>query len=251
VRRGGLPAPRIALSEAGSEATGCGGGLLVVGVRRRARVRPLLPKRHARCGRLSLRGEGEPSGSPRPGPPGVRGPDRPRVPGASQAGGGSRPPGPRRATGSLHLRGEPRPVELDPASFELDERPRRGPPCWSWNAWVEALFPKPPATRASARKPPALSRPRPRTGAHRASAPSPAPKPRRPSWKPRQFRFYPRGAAAWSEGIEERREVARRPLLVLLPCSPSWPSPGLDAGATPGPATGRPCHYRPTRSGGL
>jgi hypothetical protein len=208
VRRGGHQLHRIAPSEAAAaEADRLrGAGLLVVGLpEAEARVRPLLAKGGMRDGEgLGLRVEG---GALRVSPGQVflvvRGPivreyqalpKRRRVAAA-------RPEEGYRI--HLHLRGEPRPLELDPANFEFGRAPAAGSSLLELNAWVEALFPEVPRDEGFRQEPPALSPAAPAGGGLTARALHPPRKNQTPTILENleQFRFY----SAWRAAVERRR----------------------------------------------
>jgi hypothetical protein len=208
VRRGGYQLHRIALREAAAaEADRLrGAGLLVVGVpEAEARVRPLLAKGGTRDGDgLSLRAEGRALRVS----PGqvllvVRGP----IVREYQA-----LPKRRRVTAArpeegyrihLHLRGEPRPLELDPANFEFGRAPAAGSSLLELNTWVEVLSPEAPRDEGFRQEPPALSPAAPADGELAARALHPPRENQTPLILENleQFRFY----SAWRAAVERRR----------------------------------------------
>ncbi len=208
VRRGGYQFHRIAESEAAAaEADRLrGAGLRVVGVpEAEARVRPILAKGGTHdADALSLRVEG---GALRVSPGQVflvvRGPivrEYQALP-ARRRVSAARPEEGYRI--HLHLRGEPRPLELDPANFEFGRTPPAGSSLLELNAWVEAVAPAAPRDEAFRQEPPALSLAAPADKELAARALRP---PREKEALPilenlEQFRFY----SAWRAAVERRR----------------------------------------------
>jgi hypothetical protein len=207
-RRGGYQLHRIASSEAAAaEAERLrAAGLLVLAVpEAEARVRPILAKGGTRdAGGLSLRAEG---GALRVSPGQVllvvRGPivrEYQALP-ARRRVSAARPEEGYRI--HLHRRGEPRPLELDPANFEFGREPAAGSSLLELNAWVDAVAQGAPRDEAFRQEPPALS---PAAPADRQLA-ARALTPRRENEAPQvlenleQFRFY----SAWRAAVERRR----------------------------------------------
>jgi hypothetical protein len=107
----------------------------------------------------------------------------------------------------LHLRHDPRPLELDPGAFEFDAPPFLGSSLLELGAWVEALGPGVPCDDGFRQVPPALgvaSEDGGELGAVRSRARG---RRRRKDEPPmildnlQQFRFY----SAWRAAVERRR----------------------------------------------
>ncbi|HXB56899.1 MAG TPA: hypothetical protein VN461_19205 [Vicinamibacteria bacterium] len=208
VRRGGYQLHRIAFREAASTETDRlrGAGLFVIEVpEAEAHVRPLLAKGGTQdADGLSLRAEG---GALRVSPGQVllvvRGPiarEYQALPTHRRVS-AARPEEGHRI--HLHLRGEPRPLELDPANFEFGRAPTAGSSLLELNAWVEAIAPEAPRDEAFRQEPPALSlaAPAEREVAARALNPPREKEPPPILENLEQFRFY----SAWRAAVERRR----------------------------------------------